>query len=137
MKVVSEYDMRDLVRVPDPSKVMIIEDDLDLLILYKDYLMKSGCIVIATSSTAEEILVDYKSYRPDFVILDYNLPGTMNGLRAAGEILNIDPNAKIIILTAFSDVKQELERSSHFRGKNIKVILKPIQISYLKSLVFD
>jgi hypothetical protein len=39
MKVVSQYDMKDFVRVPDPSKVMIIEDDLDLLILYKDYLM--------------------------------------------------------------------------------------------------
>jgi DNA-binding NarL/FixJ family response regulator len=127
--------MKDL-RISDRRKVMIIEDDLDLLILYKDYLMKSGCDVIATSSTAEEILVDYRAYRPDYVILDYKLPGAMNGLRAAGEILHIDPNAKIIILTAFSDAKKELEEKPHFKGKDIKIILKPIQMSQLKGLVF-
>jgi len=135
VKVVFGHDMKDF-RIPIPKKVMIIEDDLDLLILYKDYLMKNGCDVIATSNTAEEILVDYRSYRPDFVILDYKLPGAMNGSQAAREILHIDPNAKIIILTAFSDVKQELEGNSHFKGKDIKVILKPIQMSQLKGLIF-
>ena len=38
---------------------MIIEDEEDLLILYKDYLRKNGCEVMATSTTAEEILLDY------------------------------------------------------------------------------
>jgi hypothetical protein len=30
---------------------------------------------------------DYEKYRPDFVIIDYKLPGKKNGLEAAKEIL--------------------------------------------------
>ena len=84
---------------------------------------------MATSTTADEILVDYKSYQPDFLILDYKLSSGTNGLQAARDVLLLDPNAKIIILTAYSNVKQEIE------GKYIKVIMKPIQMSQLKSFV--
>jgi len=114
---------------------MIIEDELDLLILYKDYLRKKGCDVMATSTTAEEILFDYKSYRPDFLIMDYKLPGSKNGLQAAKEVFLTDAKAKIIILTAFDKVKYEMQADRYFQDKNIKVILKPIQMSQLKALV--
>ena len=116
---------------------MIIEDEEDLLILYKDYLRKNGCEVMATSTTAEEILLDYKSYRPDFLIMDYKLPGSKNGLQAAKEIFVADPRAKIIILTAFDEVKQEMKRDKYFEGKDIKIIIKPIQMSQLKILVTE
>ncbi|HEY7081226.1 MAG TPA: response regulator [Nitrososphaeraceae archaeon] len=77
-------------------------------VLYKDYLMKNACDVMATSTTADEILVEYESYQPDFLILDYKLPGGTNGLQAAREVLLLNPSAKIIIMTAYSDVKQEI-----------------------------
>jgi DNA-binding response OmpR family regulator len=118
-------------------KVMIIEDDEDLLILYKDYLRKNGCEVMATSTTAEEILLDYNSDRPDFLVMDYKLPGSKNGLQAAKEIFVADPKARIIILTAFDGVKQEMKRDKYFEDKDIKIIIKPIQMSQLKILVTD
>lgn len=96
--------------------------------------MKNGCNVMATSTSADEILVDYESYQPDFLILDYKLSGGTNGLQAARDVLLLDPNAKIIILTSYSNVKQEIERNLHFKGK-YKVIMKPIQMSQLKSFV--
>ena|SRR5215831_3966557 len=126
--------MKSLGRAQNP-RVMIIEDELDLLILYKDYLRKKGCDVMATSTTAEEILFDYKSYRPDFLIMDYKLPGSKNGLQAAKEVFLTDAKAKIIILTAFDKVKYEMQADRYFQDKNIKVILKPIQMSQLKALV--
>jgi DNA-binding response OmpR family regulator len=118
-------------------KVMIIEDDEDLLILYKDYLRKNGCEVMAASTTAEEILLDYNSDRPDFLVMDYKLPGSKNGLQAAKEIFVADPKARIIILTAFDGVKQEMKRDKYFEDKDIKIIIKPIQMSQLKILVTD
>jgi DNA-binding NarL/FixJ family response regulator len=129
--------MKNFENIPNSRKVMIIEDEEDLLILYKDYLRKNGCEVMATSTTAEEILVDYKSYRPDFLIMDYKLPGSKNGLQAAKEIFVADPRAKIIILTAFDEVKQEVKRDKYFEGKDIKIIIKPIQMSQLKILVTE
>ncbi|MGC2597109.1 MAG: response regulator [Nitrososphaeraceae archaeon] len=137
MRIASDYDMKNFKNIPNSRKVMIIEDEEDLLILYKDYLRKNGCEVMATSTTAEEILLDYKSYRPDFLIMDYKLPGSKNGLQAAKEIFVADPRAKIIILTAFDEVKQEMKRDKYFEGKDIKIIIKPIQMSQLKILVTE
>jgi DNA-binding response OmpR family regulator len=137
MRIASDYDMKNFKNIPNSRKVMIIEDEEDLLILYKDYLRKNGCEVMATSTTAEEILLDYKSYRPDFLIMDYKLPGSKNGLQAAKEIFVADPRAKIIILTAFDEVKQEMKRDKYFEGKDIKIVIKPIQMSQLKILVTE
>jgi DNA-binding response OmpR family regulator len=123
--------------VRNSRKVMIVENEEDLLILYKDYLRQAGCEVMATATTAEEILLDYNSYRPDYLIMDYKLPGAKNGLQAAKDILVSDPGAKIIILTAFDEVKREMKRDNYYEDKDIKIIIKPIQMSQLKSLVTD
>ena len=40
----------------DKKKVMIIEDEIDILLLYKDYLNSKGFSVQATSTTANEAL---------------------------------------------------------------------------------
>ena len=129
--------MRACKNVRNSRKVMIVENEEDLLILYKDYLRQAGCEVMATATTAEEILLDYNSYRPDYLIMDYKLPGAKNGLQAAKDILVSDPGAKIIILTAFDEVKREMKRDNYYEDKDIKIIIKPIQMSQLKSLVTD
>src|SRR5215204_1438362 len=91
-------------------KIMIIEDDLDILLLYKDYLNNKGFSVLATSTTANEALKDYENFYPNIIILDYNLPGKINGLEAAKQILIKYPNVPIIIVTAYETVKNELYR---------------------------
>jgi len=47
-------------------KVMILEDEQDILHLYKDFLRTKGLSVIVTSTTANEAMDDYEKYRPDF-----------------------------------------------------------------------
>ena len=59
-------------------KVMIVEDEQDILLLYKDYLKSKGHFVIVSSTTADEVLADYEKYAPDIVIIDYKLPGKKN-----------------------------------------------------------
>jgi DNA-binding response OmpR family regulator len=62
-------------------KVMILEDDQDILHLYKDFLRTKGLSVIVTSTTANEAMDDYEKYRPDYVIIDYKLLGKKMGYR--------------------------------------------------------
>ena len=50
--------------------IMIIEDEQDILLLYKDYLMSRGHKVLATSTTANEIMSDYDRIKPDIAIID-------------------------------------------------------------------
>ena len=116
------------------AKVMIIEDEEDILILYKDYLRKKGHIVIVSSTIADEALRDYDNYKPDLVIADFKLPGEKNGLQAATEILSKHSRAKILIITAFEHVREELDESGLSRD-NITMLLKPVKLSYLSEIV--
>jgi DNA-binding response OmpR family regulator len=116
----------------DKKKVMIIEDEIDILLLYKDYLNNKGFSVQATSTTANEALNDYENFFPNMIILDYNLPGKLSGLEAARQILKKYPSAPIIIVTAYETVKNELSNDEFFTNKNIILLLKPIKLQVLE-----
>ena len=116
----------------DKKKVMIIEDEIDILLLYKDYLNNKGFSVQATSTTANEALNDYENFFPNMIILDYNLPGKLTGLEAARQILKKYPSAPIIIVMAYETVRSELSNDEFFTNKNIILLLKPIKLQVLE-----
>lgn len=116
----------------DKKKVMIIEDEIDILLLYKDYLNNKGFSVQATSTTANEALNDYENFFPNMIILDYNLPGNLTGLEAARQILKKYPSVPIIIVTAYETVRSELSNDEFFTNKNIILLLKPIKLQVLE-----
>ena len=116
----------------DKKKIMIIEDEIDILLLYKDYLNNKGFSVEATATTANEALNDYENFFPNMIILDYNLPGKLSGLEAARQILKKYPSAPIIIVTAYETVKSELSNDEFFTNKNIILLLKPIKLQVLE-----
>lgn len=119
-------------KITDKKKVMIIEDEIDILLLYKDYLNNKGFSVQATSTTANEALNDYENFFPNMLILDYNLPGKLNGLEAARQILRKYPSTPIIIVTAYETVRSELYNDKFFADKNIILLLKPIKLQMLE-----
>jgi DNA-binding NtrC family response regulator len=114
---------------------MIVEDDHDILLLYKDYLKTKGYSVIASSTTADAALVDFEKYKPDLIIIDYKLPGIKNGLQAAKEILTRSPSARILIITAHEDIKNELNNDDFFRNKRIEIIIKPVRLARLAYII--
>jgi DNA-binding NarL/FixJ family response regulator len=119
------------------SKVMIVEDEHDILVLYKDYLKTKGHSIIASSTTADDSLVDFEKYRPDLVIIDYKLPGLKNGLQAAREIFTKFPSARILIITAYENIKEQLNNDEFFRNKKVAIIIKPVRLARLADMILD
>lgn len=117
--------------------IMIIEDEQDILLLYKDYLLSKGHKVLATSTTANEIMSDYERIKPDVSIIDYKLPSEKNGLDATIQILNKYPSAAILIVTAYDTVKKEIARSSFFDDKHVEILIKPIRLALLESSIVN
>jgi CheY-like chemotaxis protein len=115
--------------------IMIIEDEADILLVYRDYLETKGYSIEASAPTANDILYDYEQYKPDLVIIDYKLPGSMNGLEAAEKILQKDPAAKILIITAYENVKRELQENEFFLNKKVFYLAKPVQLSFLARFI--
>lgn len=117
--------------------IMIIEDEQDILLLYKDYLLSKGHKVLATSTTANEIMSDYDRIKPDIAIIDYKLPSEKNGLDAAIQILNKYPSAAILIVTAYDTVQQEIARNSFFDDKRLEILIKPLRLALLESSIIN
>jgi len=79
------------------KKILIIEDEAELVKVLRSYLEQAGFEVI-TSYRGDTGLETWISTRPDLVILDLNLPG-MDGLDVARSIRRQD-DTPIIMVTA-------------------------------------
>ena len=121
--------------VKDNVKVMIIEDEQDLLNLYKEFLKSKGYTVLVTNTTATHIMDDYLEFRPDIILLDYRLPGDKNGVDAAKEILEQYPEVPIMIITAYDSIKNIINGEKIFEGKKITLVVKPIKLLLLNKLI--
>jgi DNA-binding response OmpR family regulator len=117
--------------------IMLIEDEQDILLLYKDYLLSRGHNVVATSTTANEIMSDYDRIRPDVAIIDYKLPADKNGLDAAIQIIEKYPSAAILIVTAYETVTKEIAKISLFDNKRVEVLIKPLRLAQLENSIVN
>ena len=129
--------MKSMVRDESRVRIMIVEDEEDILVLYKDYLKRKGYSVIVNSTIADEIIDDFRKYTPDITIIDYKLPGNKNGLEAAKEILFSFPSARIIIITAFPNVKLEIKQDMFFADKNVDLLIKPVKLIQLAEAIVN
>jgi DNA-binding response OmpR family regulator len=116
-------------------KVMIVEDEEDLLHLYKEFLINKGYIVLVTNTTATHIIDDYVEFKPDIIILDYRLPDEKNGIDAAKEILLSYPSVPILLTTAFDSIKNTFNNEEVFKDKKITLVIKPVKLIILDKLI--
>jgi len=84
-------------------KVMVVDDEIAmreiLKIMLKDY-------KVIEASNGREAVELYREERPDIVLMDVMMP-LMNGIEATSEIKKIDPDAKIVAITAYASSKRE------------------------------
>jgi two-component system, OmpR family, alkaline phosphatase synthesis response regulator PhoP len=79
------------------NKILIIEDEAELVKVLRSYLEQAGFEVLS-AHRGDSGLDTFRSARPDLVILDLNLPG-MDGLDVARSIRRAD-DTPIIMVTA-------------------------------------
>jgi DNA-binding response OmpR family regulator len=85
------------------AKLLVVDDDKNLRLLYEQELQEEGHEVNLASSGPEAL--DYlKAQRPDLIILDISMPG-MDGIEALGKILAKDKTMPVILNTAYSTYK--------------------------------
>ena len=100
-----------------------------LRFFYKEILEESGYDVAGIAKNGEEAVLMYKQFveKPSITIMDYRMP-VKNGIDALKEILQFDNNARIIIASADSSVKQKVLSLGAYNFKQ-----KPFDIAYLLS----
>src|SRR5215831_5041279 len=85
------------------SKILIIEDEKNLRILYRQEFERDGLEVL-TAETATEGLALVEAEKPDLTVLDIRLPG-MDGLETMSRMLDKHPKIPVVLNSAYSSYK--------------------------------
>jgi two-component system, response regulator, stage 0 sporulation protein F len=93
--------------VPKVNKVLIVDDDLAIRMLYAEELIEEGYDVI-THDGGKEVMDVIKREIPNLVVLDISL-GEQSGLDVLQDIRNTYYDLPIILCTAYPDFKYDLK----------------------------
>ena len=105
-----------------PSGI-IIDDDVDLVEATSMFLETNGIQVKGKGYTGCDADKLYRQVKPDFVLLDMQMPD-YDGVYAIAKIKEQDPNAKIFVVTGYSDHKFSA-------NEVVKVFTKPCNFKQL------
>ena len=110
-------------------KILVVDDEKDILELLKFYLSREGYVVTCASS-GEEALFSVSQMKPDLMVLDIMLPGK-DGFEIT-KFLKNDPDTKqipIVMLTAKDEVTHVIEGLEQFYDRFHRIRMCPQQNS--------
>lgn len=119
-----------------PSRIMIVDDESDILSVIKRGLESKNDFMVDTFSKADDAIENFQNHPPnyyDLVITDIRMP-KVNGFELYRRIKDTNPNMKIAFITAFEINKEEFSKVipsvnvTHF-------ISKPVSISKLREKI--
>ena len=122
-------------------KVIIVDDDYLVVQSLKTIVTANGIEVLAVGHDGIEAVKLYNEHKPDLILMDIRME-KMNGIDATKEILEIDPSAKILLITTFQDdeyISQALSLGckGYILKQNIQGIIPAINAVYSGNHVFD
>jgi len=89
------------------AKILICEDKVEARETLRDILLEQGYEVFAEENGKLGVET-FRKERPDLVLLDIYMP-VMDGLSALSEIMKLNPEQIVIMLTASADIKQSVK----------------------------
>ena len=120
------------------AKILIMDDDEMIQDISKQMLENLGHEVFVTGEGKEAIEV-YNEYLQtenpiDIVIMDLTIPGGMGGKNAVQEILKINPEAKVIVASGYSN---DPVMTNYQEYGFVAAITKPFRLTELEQVIND
>lgn len=115
-------------------KVLLVDDNPDVLWVLSDMLTRSLEIEITTAEDGKEAIKAAKDTIPDLILMDLMMP-VMNGIEAANHLRNTPETVHIpiVAITAFINTYRKNEVLSN---GFIDYIEKPVDIDELSDIIF-
>ncbi len=115
-------------------RLLVLDDEPDLLFLYRLILEPEGYFVHLAASGFEQV-TDIEHFHPDLLILDYHVSrhrGTEPLLR---QLKAYPPTAVLPLILCTADAYAIADEEAFLRTHQVGVILKPFAIAALVQLV--
>jgi DNA-binding NtrC family response regulator len=111
----------------DYEVVAMVDNEEDIVSLFIELLQANGYVVIGFTNPL--FLIDYIQEHPNqfgLILIDYRMP-QMTGCQLANQIHVTNPKIKMILLTAFDDIVNNV--------LNLEIAKKPITLNQILELV--
>lgn len=121
----------------DANQLMIIDDEKDLLFVYKSGLEIDG-IEIFTFDDPILALDEFSKNSEKYciVITDMRMP-VMSGYEIINKFKMINPKIRIIIISAYNITESEISQNLNSNIKIDRVIRKPVTLEDLRRMIED
>jgi DNA-binding response OmpR family regulator len=124
----------------DPLTAIVIDDNLDIVELFCDYLELEGIKIVGKGYDGKDAAELYEKLRPDVVFLDIMMP-EYDGFYALDNIRKINEHAKVMMVTG--DLRKETEDKLDnydsialvYKPFNFDVIMQELDILMHSSVV--
>lgn len=103
------------------KKIMIVDDSNFARKMIRDILINEGYEVIGEFESGSASVEEYTELKPDLVTMDI-IMHEMNGLDALEQILTLDPDARVIIIS-FINNKDSIKKS--LEAGALDFVIKP------------
>ena len=113
--------------------VLVVDDALFMRVTIGNMLKEWGFDVVGEAANGKEAVTLYDQLKPDLVTMDVTMP-VMTGIDAVKSIVEKDPKAKVIMITALGQQKK-IKAAIENGAKDF--ITKPFQPEQLKEVAFN
>ena len=113
------------------KKILIVDDATFIRTMVKDILVPKGFEITGEAVNGNEAVKKYMELKPDLVTMDITMK-EKDGLQAAKEILERDPEARIIMITALGQEKMLIDS---FKAGVKDFVVKPFEPERILSAV--
>ena len=114
----------------DQTSVLLVDDNQDLLSTLSLILKRSG-FNVDTAENGCSAVDKFRMRHFDVALMDIIMP-QMNGVEAFKQIKEIDPETKVILMTAYYE--EELINTALIEGVH-SAIYKPIDIAHVMDVI--
>ena len=112
------------------ATILIVDDNQDILDLLSHFFDSKGHRVL-TATDAEDGLKQVLDEKPVLILMDIMMP-RIHGVEALRRVKAIDPEIKVIMITAVDD--KEISEEALASGAT-DYVTKPIDLQYLDTVV--
>ena len=135
-KQIADQQEESIVKITDSGKALVMDDEEMIRDVAQEMLSYLGFHVVLAENGAESIELYREEMATgvpfDYVILDLTIPGGIGGQEAVKEILQINPKAKVIVSSGYSnDPVMANYKDYGFSG----VIIKPFKLKNVHAAI--
>jgi two-component system, chemotaxis family, chemotaxis protein CheY len=113
------------------ARVLVVDDAAFMRKVVSDALASGGHEVVGEAGNGTEAVQRYQELSPELVTLDITMP-EKDGLEALGEIISLDPGARVLMCSALGQEAKVIE-SIQKGAKDF--VVKPFQPAQLLEAV--